>query len=339
MAPIASAFGLPLQSAEALGQGLIHHSYQITVSGGEQFLLQQLNTQVFAQPQIVQENFVAIRRALQGHYALPHLVPTGQGQLYLQHQQQAWRCFTWVPHSYAPTGSISPELAYDTARCFGSYARLLSQAMPSLHTVLPRFHHLGWRAQQLKAACQQATAQRLQAARPVLSLLDAHTDLLRQYEYWQQSPQPFPLRILHHDCKPSNILFHQQTGQLLCPVDLDTTQPGLFFSDLGDMVRSMVPNLPEDHAAVADLALRPLYWQALQEGYADGSQPLWTPDVRAALPLAGVVLLYMQAMRFLADYLQGDVYYHTSYPGQNLDRAANQAHLLRPLRQLATTKS
>ncbi|MCU0335932.1 MAG: hypothetical protein MUF62_12990 [Chitinophagaceae bacterium] len=130
--PVAAAFGLPLQSAEALGQGLIHSSYHITVGGGgEQFLLQQLNTQVFQQPQIVQENFVAIRRALQGHYALPHLVPTGQGQLYWQHQQQAWRCFTWVPHSYAPTGAISPELAYDTARCFGSYGRLLSQAMHS----------------------------------------------------------------------------------------------------------------------------------------------------------------------------------------------------------------
>jgi Ser/Thr protein kinase RdoA (MazF antagonist) len=174
----------------------------------------------------------------------------------------------------------------------------------------------------------QAAPQRLKMAAPWLSKLDEYNDLLKHYAYWSSHPEYFPHRILHHDAKASNILFDNHSHQVICPIDLDTTQSGLFFSDLGDMIRSMVPNLDENDTRFADLEARVAYLQAITEGYLDATHTLWTKQEREALPLSGKVLLYMQAIRFLADYLNNDTYYQTRYEQHNLDRAINQVIVL-----------
>ncbi|MCU0395264.1 MAG: aminoglycoside phosphotransferase family protein [Chitinophagaceae bacterium] len=331
---ICSAFGISLREAQPITEGLINQTFKITDASGKHYLLQQINTAVFKHPQQVQENFVALHRVLQLRYTMPALIPTAENQLYLSHEGQSWRCFTFMENSFTPSGTVSEDLAYTTARCFGDYTKWLSEANPTLHTILPRFHDLGFRAQQLVQAREQANASRLKMAAPWLSRLDAFNHLLKHYDYWTSHQDYYPPRILHHDAKPSNILFHSQTQKILCPIDLDTTQSGLFFSDLGDMIRSMVPSLDENNTQFADIEARASFLQALTEGYMDATHQLWTRQEREALPLSGQVLLYMQAIRFLADYLNNDTYYQTRYEQHNLDRAINQITVLEQLERI-----
>jgi len=200
-----------------------------------------------------------------------------------------------------------------------------------LHTKWPRFHDLSLRAEQLLQAKETSTHQRLKMAGSCLSKLDAHQYLLKHFEFWQKHPQYFPQRILHHDAKASNILFDSTNQLLICPIDLDTTQPGLFFSDLGDMIRSMVPSHEENDTRYADIEARASFLEAITAGYMDATHTLWTKQEMEALPLSGKVLLYMQAIRFLADYLNNDSYYQTKYEQHNLDRAINQLTVLERL--------
>jgi Ser/Thr protein kinase RdoA (MazF antagonist) len=332
---ITAAFGLGPCQVEPITEGLINRTYKATDSTGRSYIVQQINTTIFPNPQHVQENFVIISKILQPYYLVPQLVPTYENALYLQHEGEAWRCFTFVENSYTPSGTVNEDLAYTTAKCFGHFTALLSTSKPGLHTILPRFHHLGWRAKQLVEAKAQATPHRLKLAQPCLSKLDEYDYLLRHFALWQANPKHYPQRILHHDTKPTNILYDKATHQVLCPIDLDTTQPGLFFSDLGDMIRTLAPSHEENDIHFDDIEVRPMYLQALMQGYMDTTHTLWTPHEREALSLSGKVLLYMQAIRFLADFLNNDSYYQTRYDLHNLHRAINQITVLERLSQIS----
>ena len=328
---ICSAFGIRPTEITALTQGLINQTYKVTDAGGDAFIVQQINTRIFQQPQQVQQNFVQLRAVLKHYYRIPELIPTAQNELMHTHGNEVWRCFTYMQDSYTPTGAISEELAYTTAKCFGDYTRILSAASPKLHTILPRFHDVSLRAEQLLQAKAGATPERLKLAARCLNELDNYDELLKRYKYWAAHPQYFPQRILHHDAKPSNILFNNKTQSVLCPIDLDTTQTGLCFSDLGDMIRSMVPSHEENDVRFADIEVRQSFLQALTEGYMDATHTLWTAQEKEALAYSGKMLLYMQAMRFLADFLNNDIYYQTKYELHNLDRTINQLTVLRQL--------
>lgn len=328
---ICSAFGIRPTEITALTQGLINQTYKATDAGGDVFIVQQINTRIFQQPLQVQQNFVQLRSVLKRYYRMPELIPTAQNELMHTINGEVWRCFTFMQNSYTPTGTISEELAYTTAKCFGEYTRILSAASPKLHTILPRFHDVSLRAKQLLEARAGATTERLKLAAKCLSELDNYNELLKRYAYWVAHPLQFPQRILHHDAKPSNILFSTETQSLLCPIDLDTTQTGLCFSDLGDMMRSMVPSHEENDVRFADIEVRQSFLQALTEGYMDATHTLWTPQEKEALAYSGKMLLYMQAIRFLADFLHNDSYYQTKYELHNLDRTINQLTVLRQL--------
>ena len=328
---ICTVFGIRPAAITPLTQGLINQTFKVADAGGDVFIVQQINTSIFQQPLQVQQNFVQLRAVLKRNYHLPELIPTAQNELMHVHGHEVWRCFTYMQDSYTPTGTISEELAYTTAKCFGEYTRILSAASPKLHTILPRFHDVALRAEQLLQAKAGATAERLKLAGKCLTELDNYNELLQRYMYWAVHPQYFPQRILHHDAKPSNILFSTETQSVLCPIDLDTTQTGLCFSDLGDMIRSMVPSHEENDIRFADIEVRQSFLQALTEGYMDATHTLWTAQEKEALAYSGKMLLYMQAMRFLADFLNNDAYYQTKYELHNLDRTINQLTVLRQL--------
>jgi Ser/Thr protein kinase RdoA (MazF antagonist) len=123
---------------------------------------------------------------------------------------------------------------------------------------------------------------------------------------------------MHHDCKISNILFHRKTGAIICPVDLDTVMPGLFFSDLGDMIRTMCCTADENSTDWNNIAIHEAYYKAVMAAYRSATNGLFTAAEEDHLPYAGLFLIYMQAMRFLTDHLAGNIYYKVQYPEQNL---------------------
>lgn len=142
----------------------------------------------------------------------------------------------------------------------------------------------------------------------------------------------FKNRIMHHDCKLSNVLFHTITNEAITPIDLDTLMGGYFFSDLGDMIRSMVSGKGESES-LKEISIDGKIYEALVGGYLVGMGDAFTKKEHKHIHHSGLIMIYMQALRFLSDYLLGDVYYKTAYKKENLDRAQNQLKLLESLEQ------
>ena len=326
-------FPEPLEM-EKLSTGLINLTFKATFPSGAMYLLQNINTNVFNEPDKLQQNYQKVRMHLtaESGYPLPAIYPTKTGDLLYKGEQHVWRCFEYVKDTYSPTMSETAEQAWLVASCFGKFAAKLCQLDPKeISPVLPGFHDLSLRFKQFLQALETASEQRKRAAAQWITEALAHQDLVAFYDKLASHPERFPLHILHHDCKIANILFKNSDHQIYCPIDLDTTQPGLFISDIGDMIRSMVPNYPENHAAVHELAVRGDFYEALREGYLETTHSILSKAEIEHIDMSGKLLVYMQGLRFLTDYLNEDIYYQISYPDQNLDRAANQLQLLKLL--------
>lgn len=328
-------FPEPLEM-EKLSTGLINHTYKTTFPNGQVYLLQSVNTNVFDDPDKLQHNYLKIQRHfLQvDSYTLPGIFKTRDGGLLYKGPSYVWRCFDYIKETYSPVVSSTPEQAYLVSSCFGDFSAKLDSMDPlNIQTVLPGFHDLGLRFIQFRDALKNASEDRKKTAASLIKKVAEHQYLVDFFAKVQSSPRLFPLHILHHDCKIANILFNKIDDSIYCPIDLDTTQPGLFISDIGDMVRSMVPNYPENHKAINELVIRGDYYEAIRAGYLDAMHAYLLADELEQIDMSGKLIVYMQALRFLTDYLNADIYYQINYPAQNLDRAANQFRLLELLIQ------
>jgi len=330
-AAITEAFGIDGEiQLQRLSSGLINHTYKIKDKKGEEFLLQRINTQVFREPEKVQDNYIKIQRHLaeKNSFRLPAIVPACGNKLLFKHDGVIWRCFEYITNTYSPSVSSSADEAWKVANCFGRFSAELSDFDPeSLSVILPGFHDLGLRFEQFETAVKSAEEKKLKEARSLIDVAFQNRPLVDFYDKIVRDRQHFRLYILHHDCKIANILFKKDTHEIYSPIDLDTTQPGLFFSDLGDMIRSIVPNFSENDVHFDDLVLREDFYAAVRDGYLEAMQPFLTETELEHIDMSGKIVVYMQALRFLTDYLNNNIYYHTDYPEQNKDRAMNQFKL------------
>ncbi|MFM2360582.1 MAG: hypothetical protein RLY16_2575, partial [Bacteroidota bacterium] len=296
------------------------------------------NTDIFSKPGWLQENYFHVATALQerhSRFQLPRMLPTVTNKFWLDlGEMGAWRLFEYVENSTTILNVQRPEQAYCVAGAFGKLSKDLSGLSPAkLKEVLPGFHDVSFRFTQLKEAIQQGSGSRLKAAQTVLTGLDQFEYLHQFYCSFKALPNLFKKYVLHHDAKISNILFDQSGQQVITPIDMDTTMAGYFFSDMGDMVRSLVPNLDENDTRLNDLEIQKLNYIAIFEGYHDEVKDYFSSTEIAQLHKSGMLLLYMQCMRFIADYLNGDVYYQVKHPEHNLQRAQNQLRALQLLEQ------
>lgn len=334
---ILQAFGLRQNvQVHTLSTGLINTSFQVMdPDNGLSYLLQKINKVIFPDPAAVQENYKLIKDTLTAKksFDIPAIEKTRDGKLYFNYHGDAWRSFRFIPDSYSPLTAQTAEESYLVAKCFGKFSADLSDLdAHKIATILPGFHDLALRYTQLETAFAQADPQRKQDAKELLEMVENNRYLVQFYIKAAADKKDFPLHILHHDCKIANMLFQKGSQELICPVDFDTTQPGLFFSDMGDMVRSMVPNKGETATDLDALEIRTEFYEAIREGYLESMGAKLTEKELEYIDLSGNIIIYMQALRFLTDYLSNDIYYRIDYRQQNKDRAANQLRLLELLK-------
>jgi Ser/Thr protein kinase RdoA (MazF antagonist) len=331
----AEAFGFSQPETELLTSGLIHNTYRVT-SGNRAIVLQQINTSVFTQPEKIIHNYTILYNYLAGKasFSIPEPVQTTTGNfLFTDDGGRVWRATQYIQHSYIETGNMPPEQAYKAARCFGEFSHAIANLDAGLiEAVIPDFHNLAWRFEQFAKALPGAPAERLERAQPIIEGLQNRKWLVDFYNALKENPQ-FRLRIMHNDCKVSNILFDLKTKNPVCPIDLDTVMPGYFFSDIGDLIRSVAGTVNETATHVSNLQIRKPYYEALITGYLDGLGNIFTETETRFIHHAGLIMIYMQCLRFTADYLSGDVYYKVAYPEQNFHRSNNQFHLLMRLEE------
>lgn len=325
---IAIHFGFNAASIESLTEGLIHKTYKVTSADGHAIILQQINTSVFTDPKKIIENYQLLYQHLRANNGIkiPELIKTAAGyELYFQ-GRFSWRAFEYIPDSYTEN-LLSVEKIFSAAQCYGTFVRnLFGIDITKLTPTIPGFHDLNNRYKQFQQAKQPCKPERLTRSLELISKIEERKYLVDFYNNLTLNPA-YRIRPMHHDCKLSNILFDTHTKKAICPIDLDTTMPGYFFSDLGDMVRTMISESGEDSPSEKIIIRKDLY-DAILNGYQSGIGDALTQTEFNHIHHAGLIMIYIQAMRFLTDYLSNDSYYKISYPEQNFARAANQLALL-----------
>jgi len=339
----ASHYGPGDPELSILGAGLIHRTYKVIFKDHSQIVLQCLNQNVFPQPESIIRNYILLQTYLENHHpgtmTIPPLLKTRDGKLYqVDNEDNFWRATTYMHNSFTPTDSKNEEEVFLAAKAFGQFTKSLTGLdNNALHVVIPKFHDLSFRFDQFEHSILSARNERLIKAKKIIDELTARRSLVDFYEHVCNSSD-FHLRVMHHDCKVSNILFDQDTRLPICPIDLDTTMPGYFFSDLGDMIRSMAPTEDEHSTDWDAIDVKKNLYEAILKGYTAGMEGELTSEENRHLHSAGLLLTYMQALRFLADYLNNDIYYHTTHSEENYDRAYNQLILLQKLEEMLNSE-
>jgi len=253
--------------------------------------------------------------------------------LFIDNNGNYWRGFEFINNSYSPLVAEKAQQGKATAKIFGKFTACLNELnINELKVVIPDFHNLSFRYQQFEDSLKTEIYERLSLALPVIDELKNRERYMHFFEIITESDE-FKKRVMHHDAKIANVLFDKKSNKVICPVDFDTTMPGYYFSDLGDMIRSMACSYDENHKKFEKLDIRKSFYKAIVDGYMKAMKKELTPSEAKYIHFAGIIMIYMQALRFITDYLNGDTYYKTGYPGQNLDRSINQLTLLQRLEE------
>jgi Ser/Thr protein kinase RdoA (MazF antagonist) len=317
-------------SIQSFGSGLINHTWKISGKKGD-YILQKINTEVFSKPDLITNNINALAEYLDAHfpdYLFIHLVPTRDGKTMAHHSQNGYyRLWPFVMGSHHYDVVLNSNLAFEAAKQFGKFTRLLSGfPIKTLHLTLPGFHDLALRYRQFEDALVHGDKTRIKEAAGMIESIRSYKTILEQYNLILQNPD-FHIRPTHHDTKISNVLF-DKNDKGLCVIDLDTVMPGYFISDLGDMIRTYVSPVSEEERNYDLIEIRNDYFAAIVRGFLGEMKDELSKAEIHAIVYAGKFMIYMQAIRFLADHLNKDVYYGAKYPGQNFVRAGNQMTLL-----------
>lgn len=335
---VLSHFGIEATEAKisTLGNGHINDTFLVRWPAGE-LVLQRVNTQVFKMPWLLVNNANKISqhlstKLLQQQYGLKVVSPylTLKGELAIDLGEQGfWRAINYLPHSLSIEVVKSEAEAEMAAKAFGHFASALCDFdATELEDVIPQFHHLPGRMALLEQAVQQDTAQRLQHCRVWVDYALSQQNLLE--ELTEISAQ-LPLRTCHNDTKINNMLFDGRDMSSMAIIDLDTCMKGHLMYDFGDMVRTFCSPEAEDSTELGNVKVRYSIFAAICRGYLNELGKVLTEVEKRSLWLGARVICLMIGVRFLTDYLNGDVYFHVHREGHNLDRAANQFTLFQSL--------
>ena len=300
------------------GNGHINDTFKVETARGATLVLQHVNETIFPDLAALESN---VRRVTE------HLAAKGVKSLEVLGYDGAWRLFAFVDGASREIVE-TPADAYATALAYAKFQNDLADLPPDdLVEVLPRFHDTPDRIRQLDAAAAADVAGRRAGAAAELAFVDARRADAGRLVALMASGN-VPRRVAHNDAKSNNVLV--QPGGAAVVIDLDTTMPGTGLSDFGDMVRSSSASAAEDEPDLSKVRSVPERFEAIARGYLEGAAFLCEAE-RECLVLAGRLSTFEVGVRFLADYLAGDVYFKTAYPEHNLVRARNQFRMVESL--------
>lgn len=329
---ILASYGLDFKetSVQPFGDGLINHTWLVKDSSNS-YILQKVNHDVFKRPEDIDWNISIIKKYLDQYnpgYLFVSPIKSMNGQSLLHTDNGYYRLFPFVNGSTSVNSLSNVQEAYEAARQFGKLTRMLTDFdVTGLFVTIPDFHNLSLRYDQFTSACQAVSGERFLKAAESINYINAHKDIVDTYRTIVHE-NVMPLRVIHHDTKINNVLF-DESKKGLCVIDLDTVMPGYFISDIGDMMRTYLAQASEEETDLSKITVRPEFFKAIHQGYMEEMEDVLTETEKGYFTYAGKFIIYMQAMRFLTDYLQNDIYYGQKYEGQNLNRAFNQIALLK----------
>ena len=319
-----------------LGNGHINTTYKITTEGnGLDYVLQHVNTTVFPDADLLMRNVVAVTEHIRTKLIACNaedinrkclrFIPTKDGRYHVIIDGKCWRVMEFIPDTISRSG-VSPESAYIVGKTFGEFQAMLADISVPLGETIKDFHNMEFRLQQLREAVSENKVGRLNEVQWLVEELEARAETMCRGEQLHRAGK-LPKRICHCDTKVDNILFDKDGG-VLCVIDLDTVMPNFVFSDFGDFLRSAANTSAEDEPDINKIQFNMDIFRPFAEGYIQSARSFLTPVEIENLPYAACLFPYMQTVRFLADYINGDTYYKILYPEHNLVRSKAQFKLL-----------
>lgn len=330
----------PVSEPVPYGEGHINQTYAITVTseqGAKRYILQKINTNTFKDPAGLMENICGVtdflrekakQRGADPARATLHVVPTKEGRPYYQAADGGcWRVYDFVEDTVCLQQVQSAEDFYQSAVAFGNFQHQLADyPAHTLYETIPHFHDTPKRfADFQRAVVEDRMGRAAQVQREIEFVRAREADYHVMVDLLAAGK--LPLRVTHNDTKLNNILFDKTTGEGLCVIDLDTVMPGLAANDFGDSIRFGANHCAEDEADLSKVNFSMELFEIYTKGFLQAAGEAFTPLEKQTLPWGAKLMTMECGMRFLADYLEGDHYFHINYETQNLNRARTQFKL------------
>lgn len=330
---LASAFnlsGTPISWRE-FGHGHINSTFRVTTDTGAEYILQKINRYVFRHPVRLMANVIAVTDYLRQRVEDPrmamHFIFTKAGESYYRDPEgDFWRMYDFM-QGFCLDAPESDEDFYQSGLAFGRFQGLLSDfPADSLYETIPEFHNTIDRYAQFKASVADDPMGRLENVREEVDFVLAREEVGSILQNMRVSGE-LPLRVTHNDTKLNNVLLDRLTRKSLCVLDLDTVMPGLSVHDFGDSIRFGAATAAEDEQDLSKMTLDLHMFEVYTRGFLEAATALTDKEVEM-LPLGALTMTLEVGLRFLKDYIDGDLYFKTAYPEHNLVRARTQLKLV-----------
>ncbi len=312
------------------GDGLINHTWKVSTDTSA-YILQKVNVAVFKNPIDIDHNVSSIKTFLNGFNSdFKFIAPLAatNGETLVNTAAGYFRLFPFVSNSHSLNVLENEQEAFEAARQFGKFSRKLNDFdVNELRITLPDFHNLSLWYQKFITACDNAAPERKQKSEASIAFIKENAAIVAVYDQIV-SERTIPKRVIHHDTKINNVLFDEE-NKGICVIDLDTVMPGYYISDVGDMMRTYLCAVSEEETDLDQIQIRKTFFKAIYDGYLSEMGDVLTATEKSYFSYAGKFMIFMQAIRFLTDYLQNDIYYGKQYEDHNFNRALNQITLLK----------
>lgn len=331
-------------SVDTCGNGHINDTYLVnlqTKDASRQYILQKINRNVFKKPDEVMGNVIKITEHLRVRIGLRGGDPEREtlnlvknqsgGFFYVDDRSDYWRVYNYIENTVTVESTKQPELFYRAAQAFGDFFRMLEDfPADSLYETIPDFHNTPARYLQLKNTVKQDPENRVKDVQKELEFIEDRLCDLSLLIQMKDSGE-LPVRVTHNDTKLNNVLLDRDTYRGVCVIDLDTVMPGLCAYDFGDSIRFGANTSDEDETDLEKCTIDLSLYQAYTEGFLEKAGGTLTKQEIETLPFSAKLITLELGMRFLADHINGDIYFKIHRPNHNLDRARNQFCLVREM--------
>lgn len=329
-------------SAAPYGSGHINDTFKVTYDQGgtmNDYIFQRINHFVFKDPLSLMDNISRVTGhtfnklhsagANQISRRTLTVIPTKDGKsCYVDPFGNYWRVYIFIENARTYDIIENPKQSYEAAKAFAAFQSLIVDIPgPRLTETIPNFHNTRKRFEALKKAIEKDAHNRAGDARKEIdfalsreNITGVLLDLVAKGN--------IPERITHNDTKINNVMVDDKTSEGICVIDLDTVMPGLALYDYGDMIRSSTIPTAEDETDLSKVFMQKELFEAVTRGYLSVAGEFLNRTEKEHLPFSAKLMTFEVGIRFLSDYLQGDVYFKVHREKHNLDRCRTQFKLL-----------
>lgn len=335
-------FGAPVVGAVRYGKGHINDTFCVHTQPEEQacrrFILQRMSAAAFKHPEELMKNIIGVTDYLgreidrvggdRARETMTVVRPRSGEDFFVDSEGGAWRVYTFVEQTICYQSAETPQLFAASGRTFGKFQKLLKNyPAATLFETIPHFHDTEDRLAKLKAAIAADTMDRVKdCEKEIAFVMEREEDCSVALQALRDGK--LPLRVTHNDTKLNNVLIDEASGEGVCVIDLDTVMPGLSINDFGDSIRFGANHSAEDEQDLSKVNFDLDLYEAYAKAFLEGSEGILTEAEVAYMPWGAKLMTLECGIRFLTDYLDGDHYFATHRPGQNLDRCRTQFKLV-----------